>query len=487
MARASRYHPAKEDSLAAAALPGPELPVLDEIESSLKASARWPAPALEGVADARARAVGLAATSGAPDEAARLAGMAFTAEALAVLWLDRRPDRRDVDRLVDRVAAALALDAATVRISVFLRAIRDRHVLDLPPQLGIETVLQMLCVFTPAMSAALWTPTPEGRLSEMIRVGEGESSRRSRAAAREAIAGGRAVTSARSQFHSLPVERWGQPAAALVFRCRPDSRSTALAYAGEAALALAPLIEFNALLGRNAARERSLTDASERRLTRLGFDLHDGPMQDIAALATDLRLFRKQLAQLLVESRHAETALGRVDDLEARLISVDGELRELARSLQSPSGLRLPLVDAIRHEVDTFRGRSQIAADLSATGDFDALTASQRIALVRVLQEALSNAQEHSGARSVEVRVSATRTKLGLEVIDDGRGFDVQQQLLEAARAGRLGLVGMGERIRLLGGRFDLESKPGGPTRVRATIPRWQPLARRGAKDPGQA
>ncbi len=43
-------------------------------------------------------------------------------------------------------------------------------------------------------------------------------------------------------------------------------------------------------------------------------------------------------------------------------------------------------------------------------------------------------------------------------------------------RAGRLGLVGMGERVRLLGGHFDIESKPGGPTRVRATIPRWQPL-----------
>jgi len=200
-------------------------------------------------------------------------------------------------------------------------------------------------------------------------------------------------------------------------------------------------------------------------------------MQDIAALAADLRLFQRQLAPLLADSEHAAVALGRVDDLEARLVNIDSELRDLARSLQSPSGFRLPLVDAIQHEVDTFRRRSQIPVKFSTDGDFDALTASQRIALVRVVQEALSNVQEHSGARSVNVRVTTTRTRLAIEIMDDGRGFDVRQRVFEAARAGRLGLVGMGERVRLLGGRFELTSKPGGPTRVKATIPRWQPLA----------
>ena len=195
------------------------------------------------------------------------------------------------------------------------------------------------------------------------------------------------------------------------------------------------------MLGRNANRERSLTAASERRLTRFGFDLHDGPMQDIAALAADLRLFRRQLAPLLENSKDSVVALGRIDDLEARLVSVDKELRGLARSLQSPAGLRIPLEEAIKHEVDSLRSRSTIDAELSLSGNFEGLTASQKITLMRILQESLSNVRDHSEAASVKVRLTATRSRLGLEVMDDGRGFDVEERLLQAARAGRLGLV----------------------------------------------
>ena len=475
MTETFRYASAEEEILAVERATEIELHVLDEIESLLHGDV--PGAAAEGLREARARAHALGTTLADPAQGARLAGLTFAAEILAASWIDRQWSADDIERLVNGIAAGLGDDPSSVRTSVFVRAIRDRHVLDLPPQLGAETVLKMLCTFTATPTASLWTETAEGRLVEMIQTGEDDSSRRRRAAARETIAEGRPVTSARSHFHSVPVERWGQPSGALVFRGRAEGRLTTLAYATEAAIALAPLIEFDALLGRNANRERSLTAASERRLTRFGFDLHDGPMQDIAAMAADLRLFRKQLAPLLENSKDSVVALGRIDDLEARLVSVDKELREVARSLQSPAGLRIPLDEALKHEVDTLRNRSGLAAELSVSGSFEALTASQKIALVRLVQESLSNVRDHSEAKSVKVRVTATRTRLGLEVVDDGRGFDVEERLLEAARAGRLGLVGMGERIRLLGGRFEIESKPGGPTRVRASLPRWRPLA----------
>jgi signal transduction histidine kinase len=471
----------ENDSLAAVRAPGSELQLPDEIELLLFGDP--PASSADDVRRARSHAQALAATLGNPREAAALAAVTFVAETLAASWLDRQWDAAEIDRLVDGVATALAIDRTTVRTSIFCRAILDRHVLDLPPQLGAEIVLKMLCTFAPAQAASLWTASPNGRLAQMVQAGDEDSSRRGRSAAREAIAEGRSVTSARSQHHSVPVERWGQPSAALVLRCRPDDRARALAYAAEAAVTLAPVIEFDALLQRNASRERSLTGASERRLTRLGFDLHDGPMQDIAALATDLRLFRRQLGPLLAHGKDAVIALGRIDDLEARLVSVDQELRELARSLQSPAGLRVPLEDAIQHEIATFRAKSGMEVELSMTGSFDALTASQKIALVRLVQEALSNIRDHSEARSVQVRIGATRTRLMLDVADDGRGFDVEERLLQAARAGRLGIVGMGERIRLLGGRFEIESKPGGPTRVRASMPRWRPLAQEASSE----
>jgi signal transduction histidine kinase len=475
MSDSVRFSPAEDESVAIARASAVPLEVLEEIELLLYGER--PGAAVEGLREARQRALTIAETLDDSGESARLAALTFASDTLASSWIDRQWTADEIDRLVASLAEHIGTDASTVRTHLFVRAIRDRHVLDLPPQLGAETVLKMLCTFTGTTSASLWHQSGEGRLVEMIQTGEEDSSRRRRAAAREAIGKGRRVMGPRSQFHSVPVERWGLPSGALVIRCPAEGRATTLAYASEAAIALAPLIEFDALLGRNASRERSLTAASERRLTRFGFDLHDGPMQDIAAMAADLRLFRKQLGPLLENSKDSVVALGRIDDLEARLVSVDGELRELARSLQSPAGLRIPLEEAIKHEVDSLRNRSGIVAELSIQGNFEGLTASQKITLMRILQEALSNVRDHSEAETVKVRLTATRSRLGLEIVDDGRGFDVEERLLQAARAGRLGLVGMGERIRLLGGRFELESTPGGPTRVRASIPRWRPLA----------
>lgn len=451
---------------------------LDALQAALGLDDETSDAAREAIGAARTRATALAAVAGEAAEAERLAGIAFAAELLAVFWLDRRWSAKDIGKFVDRVAGALELGVDTVRTSVYIRAIGERHLLELPPGLGARAVLEMLATFVPIRSASLWTTGDAGKVSSAIEAGEADGSR-TRAAARAAIATNERVGGPRSLVHALPVRRWGEAAGALVFRCRPDEARLALPYAAEAAAILGPIVEFEALLDRNAARERSLVQSSERLLTRLGFDLHDGPLQDIAALASELRLFRSQLPPILADSDKAPLALGRIDDLEARLVSVDRELRELAQSLQSPAALRTSLSEAIGHEVEALRQKVGIEVGLRSTGDFQALTSSQKIALLRVVQEALSNIQEHSGATSVGVRVAATRTNLTVEVTDNGQGFNVEQRLVQAAKAGRLGLVGMAERVRLLGGRLDLESKPGGPTRVRATVPRWQPLGER--------
>ena len=56
-------------------------------------------------------------------------------------------------------------------------------------------------------------------------------------------------------------------------------------------------------------------------------------------------------------------------------------------------------------------------------------------------------------------------------------GFEVERALAKAAQRGRLGLVGIGERVRMVGGTFELESQPGGPTTLKITLPRWEPLS----------
>ncbi len=107
------------------------------------------------------------------------------------------------------------------------------------------------------------------------------------------------------------------------------------------------------------------------------------------------------------------------------------------------------------------------------TGDLDDLTDSQKIVLWRVLQEALGNVREHSEASSVSVTLRGASSSTRLEIVDDGRGFDVEKELVESARRGRLGLVGASERVRLLGGTFAIRSRPADKTRVVVSLPRW--------------
>ena len=427
------------------------------------------------IASARSRAEGLAQVlSGSPD-AARVVGVAFCGDVLSGLWLERPLSGDALTRLVDQIANVLGIDANVASVAIYLRALREQHLLMLPPNLALENQLGLLAAFADLNEASLWTADEAGRPVRVVHFGDREPSRRARLAARAALTG-EPDTSKRARLQAVPVLRWQRPVAAIVVPVSAQRRADVLSLAVEAAVAMGPLLEYDSLLKRSAVRERSLVEASERQLVRLGFDIHDGALQGLAALASEVRFFRTQLSELLDGTEHRDLILGRVGDIEARVVSVDGELRELTHSIESGAGLLDPLPDVVRALATRFERASGAQAQLSVRGDFTQLTNSQAIALTRVVEEALENAREHSGARNVEVSLQATRSVLEAAIVDDGAGFDVERRLAEAAGAGRLGLVGMAERVRLLGGRFEVDSSLGGPTRINARIPRWSPL-----------
>jgi signal transduction histidine kinase len=115
---------------------------------------------------------------------------------------------------------------------------------------------------------------------------------------------------------------------------------------------------------------------------------------------------------------------------------------------------------------------------LRLDGDMTVLSVSQQIALLNIVHEALANVREHSGATDVEVVVSVSEDGVEAQVVDNGCGFDLEATLIRAARRGRLGLVAMHERVRLLGGQCRIDSRPGGPTTVSVVLERWEPLTR---------
>jgi two-component system, NarL family, sensor histidine kinase UhpB len=92
-----------------------------------------------------------------------------------------------------------------------------------------------------------------------------------------------------------------------------------------------------------------------------------------------------------------------------------------------------------------------------------------------VVQESIANARKHSGATRVDVHVRACAGYVEATVEDNGCGFDVHATVARALDASRLGLAGVTERVRLLGGAVDIEARVGEGVLVRATLPRWRP------------
>lgn len=429
----------------------------------------------EALVAAGERARALIRAGGASPDAGERAALAFAGETLALLVLEN--GFGGVARgAVELLRTESQRPEAAVTLDLYRELLGSRFLSELPPALAVEGVLRAAVSLGPLEEASLWQADAGRGLVCLCVVGGDAATRRVRACAREVLLNGRSRENHRGHVHAVPVFRWGATYAGLVLRARPANREAALAYAGEAASELTSVLERERLLRRGASHERALVEASERRLVRIGLDIHDGPLQVLAMLVGDTRVLRDRLAADPVGDADHELLLAWLDDYALHLREVDEDLRELALSLESQRLRQSDFAVALRDEASAFAGRGGIAVDIEVTGNFVNLTASQRFALAAVVREALANVREHSRASQARLRVSATAACIRATVVDDGCGFDVERALVAAAARGRLGLVGMSERVRLLGGHLAIDSRPGGPTAITVALPRWKPV-----------
>ena len=409
---------------------------------------------------ARARANGLLS----PDPKTGWFGLAaFAGSAMSALWLDAGWTPKQARALTSELEAR----TGAPRSLIGLQALGNPDLLALPLPALATVEIEALLVFGELDHVSLWAADDDGVVCVAQR-GTGLADAATLAAA--ALGGDNVATPRRS---ATAIRRWQRNHAVLIAEGADVHGIEPLLI--QAAAMLSPAFERASLVERNVSGREALAQSAERRLRRLGFDLHDGPVQDVLALGAEMTRLTDQLGELDLGTRTRQLLDGRLEDLQAYLLAIETDLREFCSSLESPVLVTRPFEEALRGAVWTFTNKSDLQPSVVIEGNVDDLTDTQRITLYRIVQEALSNICDHSQATEVSVALRVLRSHIELEIVDDGVGFDVDAALMEAARRGRIGLLGMIERVRLIGGDLQIRSGPGGPTKLQVKLAHWRP------------
>ncbi|GAB4181584.1 MAG: ATP-binding cassette domain-containing protein [Roseiflexaceae bacterium] len=213
-----------------------------------------------------------------------------------------------------------------------------------------------------------------------------------------------------------------------------------------------------------SAQRRLLTEREEER-KRLARDLHDQVIQDLLSV-------NFQIEALESEQRNTPQQLGELGEVRASIRDIIAELRRICGNLRPPTIDSLGLGAALQSLTRDWSERSGCAVVLDLDPDLGRLPEAIELSIFRIIQEGLSNVRRH--ARASQVRISlrhATPRDLAITIADDGRGLPEEFDLANSARKGHYGLLGISERISLLGGRLSLQNQTNGGMRLYVEIP----------------
>jgi PAS domain S-box-containing protein len=207
-------------------------------------------------------------------------------------------------------------------------------------------------------------------------------------------------------------------------------------------------------------------DEERRRIAR---ELHDSTGQKLAALSMTVGLLQDATGAPDGKTNKMFT------DCLAMIEQCAQEIRTHSYLLHPPLLDELGLAAAIRNYVEGFSKRSGVQIALDAPPDLERLPTEVELALFRVVQESLGNIHRHAGASTARIRLACDAEQVTLEVTDQGHGMSAEtMRAIEAGRGSAgVGIAGMQERLRLLGGRLEIKSGEQG-TLVRAIIPQRQ-------------
>ncbi len=211
-----------------------------------------------------------------------------------------------------------------------------------------------------------------------------------------------------------------------------------------------------------------LLTAQEEERKMISRELHDEVVQTLVGINVELSSLAKGASIGLHELK---AKIARTQRLVENSVNA---VHRFARELRPAVLDDLGLIPALHAYCRTLAARNELRIDLTAFAGVESVGGAERTALFRVAQEALTNIVRHAHAAHVRLDIREVPGAIRMEIADDGRSFSVKKALMARTNK-RLGLLGMSERLEMLGGRLELDSAPGRGTTVRAEIPFYPP------------
>jgi len=205
--------------------------------------------------------------------------------------------------------------------------------------------------------------------------------------------------------------------------------------------------------------------AQEEERNRISIELHDSVAQWLVAVSYGIQSFKHVLPGKEVAKVHSE-----LSDMEDTITKSLKELRRVVVGLRPPALDELGLTNAIRQSLDDLTADG-IEGRYNQAGQPCRLPSGIEIAVYRVVQESLINIRKHARATEVALNVEFNSDEMSLEIRDNGRGFNLTQTLDSAISVGHLGLLGMKQRVEMLGGNMNIRTGEGTGTAVSFNFP----------------
>ncbi len=209
-----------------------------------------------------------------------------------------------------------------------------------------------------------------------------------------------------------------------------------------------------------------ITRAQEEERKRLARELHD-------EISSSLLLLIQGLDAIVPGNRprQSQALKEKLETLHSQAVEALGYVRRYAQDLRPRILDDLGLVAALEWMADDMAKNQGVDTDVKIVGMEHTLPAETQLLLFRIAQEALSNIRKHAKASTATVKLEFSNDNIMMTVSDNGKGFKIPQMIEDLASAWRLGIIGMHERARLLGGALEIKSELGKGTQVVAKVP----------------